>query len=196
MDFTLTQAIGPAGGLVIAAVCGAAAYGTLRVAQLPLAAVQIAIMGTISLIQPLMVVQVSQGDMAQAKKIALVAAGGMVGVTLFVVAASFTVPAQFMALIFSDDWITSRPLLPLAALSFVGGSLSAAYGPFLRAVGQLSFEVFTKAVIAPITIVLVLVGAWLFSIWGGAGAQAVGALGLGFVTVARARRSTNFQVVE
>lgn len=189
LDYVLTQAIGAGGGLLIAMVAGAAAYGTLRVAQLPLAFVQVAITGTVALLQPTMVVEVACRRHKRARRLSALAASGMIGVLVVVTGVAYLAPADVMTTVFGFNWPAARELVPLVSLGLVGAALSASYGPFLRAVGGLNYEVLVKTLTAPgILVVIVLASAWSAAA-GGAVAQAAGALILAAFTIARAFRS-------
>jgi O-antigen/teichoic acid export membrane protein len=186
LDYALTQAMGSGGGLLIAAVAGTAAYGTLRVAQLPLAFVQVGIAGTIALLQPTMVVLVANGSPQRARRLSLVALLGMVAVLAVVTSVAWLAPHDLMAGVFGSAWGDARGLVPVVAVALIGAAASAAYGPFLRATGGLNYEVTVKTLAAPLVLLLIVVGSAALGGLGGALAQAAGAVVLAVFTVVKA----------
>jgi O-antigen/teichoic acid export membrane protein len=172
-DFLLTQAVGHGGGLAIAAVAGSAAYGVLRVAQLPLALTQIVITGAIAFLTPTMVVRVARQNSTAARRLALVGAvaiGSVVTVNGLIV---LLLPSEVMTWLLGDGWHASRSLVPIIAATLIASGIAASYGPYLRAVGALSAQVRLKVWTAPTALMLIALGSAVYGAIGGASAQFV-----------------------
>jgi O-antigen/teichoic acid export membrane protein len=190
-DYVLTQAVGQGGGLLIAAVAGAAAYGVLRVAQLPLAVVPIIITGSVAVLQPAMLVHVAQGGRRAARRLAGTAAAAMATAVLGLYAITEIVGPDLMTRVLGPGWTHARGVIAIVAAGAIGSCVTAAYGPYLRAVDEIDYQVRVKVIVAPVVLVAIAVLSNRYSTTGGAIAQACGALVLAGLAARRSyRRAT------
>jgi O-antigen/teichoic acid export membrane protein len=189
VDFLLTQSVSMGGGLVVAAAAGSAAFGLVRLAQLPLAPVQVLVMGSIALVQPTMVVRVRDGQKKSAFDVGLAVCILLSAVTVVVALSTMMIPSSVMVAVLGESWPSARNLVPLVSVAMLGSVLGACFGPYLRATGLLGFEVQWKLVASPISLLLVLIGAAVWGAAGGAAALGLGALVFAVPLAVRARRS-------
>ena len=188
-DYVLTQAVGQGGGLLIAAVAGAAAYGVLRVAQLPLALIPIMITGSVAVLQPAMLVHVARGEHRAARKLAGVATTGMAIAVLGMYAVTLIAGTEFMSRVFGPGWTEAGSVVPVVVAGAIGSCATAAYGPYLRSVNEIDYQVRIKVVVAPLVLLAIAALSAVHSTVGGAVAQAAGALLLAGLAVWRSRRA-------
>lgn len=189
LDFLLTQSVSLGGGLVVAAAAGSAAFGLVRLAQLPLAPIQVLVMGSIALVQPMMVVRVRDGQHRAAFDVGLAVCAVLSAATAILALLVMLVPSRAMVAVLGEYWPAARDLVPFIGVAMLGSVLGACFGPYLRAVGLLGFEVRWKLIASPVSLLLVLVGAAVWGAVGGAAALAVGALLFAVPLVVRARWS-------
>ncbi|WP_345410337.1 hypothetical protein [Actinomycetospora chlora] len=191
LDFLLTQSVSMGGGLVVAAAAGPAAFGLVRLAQLPFAPIQVLVMGSIALIQPSMVIRVREGRPDTAFSLGLRVCAALAIATLGITVLVLVVPTDVMMAILGESWQEAMWLAALVSAAMLGSVVGACFGPFLRARGLLDFEVRWKAIASPTSLLLVLVGATVWGAAGGAVALAVGALLFSLPLAARARSSVS-----
>ncbi|GAA4915546.1 O-antigen/teichoic acid export membrane protein [Actinomycetospora succinea] len=189
IDFALTQSVSMGGGLVVAAVAGPAAFGLVRLAQLPLAPVQVLVMGSIALVQPAMVVRVRDGQQRSAYALGIKVCAILALATLVLTALVLAVPVEFMSGVIGDSWPAAWALVPISGAAMLGSLIGASFGPYLRAAGMLGFEVRWKLIASPISLAAVLLGAAVWGAPGGAAGLAFGAAFFSIPLAVRARQS-------
>lgn len=187
-DFALTQSVAYGGGILVSLVAGPAGFGLLRLAQLPLAGIQILITGSISAIQPALVRRVRSGGAVSAHRMALTVAGALVLATMLCSAAIVVLPERLWTSVLGTAWPDAVHLVPILAVGLLGSAMASCAGPFLRAVGLLHREVVTKSVLTPLTMLGIAVGVTTGGVSGAAIAMSLGALVTGCVLTLLARR--------
>jgi O-antigen/teichoic acid export membrane protein len=190
IDYGLGQVVGLGAGMIITAIAGAAAYGVLRVAQLPLAVVQIMVTGSIAFLQPAMVRRVASGNTQGARKLAVYASTCLIGAVAVVAAIVMALPIGFVVVFLGDSWEPARNAVIILAVGLGLSAIPASFGPYLRATGSLTYEVVVKTSVFPVALLLIIVGAMLYGATGGAAGQALGTALIAILTVWRAAHNT------
>lgn len=188
LDFGLTQSVAYGGGIILSAVAGPAAFGLLRLAQLPLAAVQVVIAGSVSAMQPALVRRIRSSQPEEAGRMAATVGIVLVVATLTCTATVVLLPNALWAIILGESWPDAAGLVPILAAGLVGSALASSAGPLLRAQGMLHREVVIKSVVTPVTITGIALGAGLGGVVGGSLAMSSGALVVGIVLTVVAYR--------
>ena len=163
-------------GLVIAAVAGPAALGLVRLAQLPLAPLQVITTGSLGFLQPTMVVRVRNRQSSSALRMGLTTLLILTALAVVIGFIVLVIPESFMTHLLGPAWSEARLIVVPATLTAVGSVVAASTGPYLRAEGLLGFEVRWKSVAGPVALIVVLSGTLAYGAIGGAFGQAVGTL--------------------
>lgn len=185
-DYVLGQSVGLGAGLIFSGIAGAAAYGALRIAQLPLAPVQIAISGCVAFLQPTMVVQRAQHRDSAARRLAGLASAAIAALICLTAAGVLIAPTSVMAFVLGSGWDEARGFVLVVALGLVGSAVAATYGPYLRAGGLIGYELAIKVLVIPVALIAMAVLTWRYGILAGAIAQSVGVSAIALFAVWKA----------
>lgn len=176
LDFVLTQSVSMGSGLVIAAAAGPSALGLIRLAQLPLAPLQVITTGSLGFLQPTMVVRVKNGRSWSALRLGLATLLILAVLAVVVGLGVLVVPEFLMSALLGSSWPEARLVVLPVTLTAIGSAVAACTGPYLRAEGLLGFEVRWKSIAGPMALLVVLVAAVGAGALGGASGQALGTL--------------------
>lgn len=187
-DYSLTQASSQIATLIVGSIAGLPAMGLLRKAQLPVSGAQVLQAGMISYLQPTLVRLVAQGEWKRARKRTMVAAVGVAGVSILLGVLVLALPSSLMSGAIGPGWEQARLFVPMVAAQASAAGVSGAYGPLLRALGELNYQVRSKALVTPVIVVMVVVASYKFGVAGGTLALAVGAGALALIAEQRASR--------
>lgn len=168
-DFALTQTSAETSMILVGVVAGAEATGLIRLGQLPLTPVIVLTNGLVAAVQPALVRRVAEGrGRSEIARLAWFLGLGSGAVALVLGVAVMVLPVSWVSLIVGDGWPRARALVPLLSLYLGLGALAACLGICLRSFGQVSDQVRARILLVPVTLVLVVLGAYL----GGAGGAA------------------------
>ena len=176
LDFVLSQSVSMGSGLVVAAAAGPAALGLVRLAQLPLAPLQVVTTGSLGFLQPTMVVRVRDRQSRSAFRMGLTTLLILSALAVALGVIVLVIPTSVMAYLLGPAWSEARAMVVPVTLAAAGSVAAACTGPYLRAEGLLSFEVRWKSVAGPAALLIVFFGAVSLGAYGGAFGQAVGTL--------------------
>lgn len=165
-DFLLSASSSQALIFALPLVCGLAAVGALKVAQVacgPLAVLGVAI--TVSTL-PLVARSVAAGQVKRAVKQSVQASGLLVAVNLGYAMALLVLPQSWGVAVLGESWQEGGRVAPLIAMQSAAIGASQGALIFLRAGGQAKRSLLARAFMTPLIILVPLTGSFLDGAFG------------------------------
>lgn len=194
LDYALTQALANGGALVIALCVGPASYALLRLAQIPMAAVQVVMTGVTAVVQPRLVGLVTRGRFYAARRLTL---GSAVVLVLCIAASGLLatiLPSSLMVRVLGGEWPAARQLVWLVGLSLIGATVGATVGPLLRAVGAINAQIVARIYVTPVAMAAIFAAAEVGGVPGGIVAQGAAGVVLGGIMLMQAQKAVGFLI--